>query len=95
MNKYDLVSIVRPTADESLVESIHSSITDVITNGGGSVSEQGVWQSRKLAYEIDTFKEGIYTITSFESPSTVPAELDRVLKISDNVIRHKVLKMES
>ena len=44
MNKYDLVSIVRPTADESLVESIHSSITDVITNGGGSVSEQGVWQ---------------------------------------------------
>ena len=95
MNKYDLVSIVRPTADESLVDSIHSSITDVITNGGGSVCEQGVWQRRKLAYEIDTFKEGIYTITSFESPSTVPAELDRVLKISDDVIRHKVLKMES
>jgi ribosomal protein S6 len=35
------------------------------------------------------------TITSFESPSNVPAELDRVLKISDDVIRHKVLKMES
>ena len=67
MNKYDLVSIVRPTADDSLVESIHSSITDVITNGGGSVSEQGVWQKRKLAYEIDTFKEGIYTITSFKA----------------------------
>jgi small subunit ribosomal protein S6 len=50
---------------------------------------------RKLAYEIDTFKEGIYTITTFESPSEVPAELDRVLKISDDVIRHKVLKMES
>ena len=44
MNKYDLVSIVRPTADDTVVESIHKSITDVISSGGGSVSEQGVWQ---------------------------------------------------
>ena len=95
MNKYDLVSIVRPTADDTAVESIHKSISEVISNGGGTVSEQGVWQKRKLAYEIDTFKDGIYTITTFEAPSEVPAELDRVLKISDDVIRHKVLKMES
>jgi len=80
MNKYDLVSIVRPTADDTVVESVHKSIADVISSGGGSISEQGIWQKRKLAYE---------------SPSDVPAELDRVLKISDDVIRHKVLKMES
>ena len=95
MNKYDLVSIVRPTADDSVVESIHKSISDVISNGGGSVSEQGVWQKRKLAYEIDTFKDGIYTITTFEAPSEVPSELDRVLKISDDVIRQKTLKKKS
>ena len=95
MNKYDLVSIVRPTADDTVVESIHNSINEVISSSGGSVSEQSVWQKRKLAYQNDTFKEGIYTITSFEGPSDVPAELDRVLKISDDVIRHKVLKMES
>ena len=95
MNKYDLVSIVRPTADDTVVESIHNSINEVISSSGGSVLEQSVWQKRKLAYDIDTFKEGIYTITSFEGPSDVPAELDRVLKISDDVIRHKVLKMES
>jgi small subunit ribosomal protein S6 len=95
MNKYDLVSIVRPTADDTVVNTIHKSITDVISNGGGNVIEQGVWQKRKLAYEIATFKEGIYSITTFESPSEVPSELDRVLKISDDVIRHKVLKMES
>ena len=61
----------------------------------GSVVEQGVWQKRKLAYQIETFNEGIYTITSFEGPANLPSELDRVLKISDDVIRHKVLKMES
>ena len=95
MTKYDLVSIVRPTADDSLVEEIHNNITEIITSNGGSISEQGVWQKRKLAYQIETFSEGIYSITTFEAPPTVPSELDRVLKISDDVIRHKVLKMES
>ena len=52
-------------------------------------------KKEKLAYQIDTFNEGIYTITSFEGPGNIPGELDRVLKISDDVIRHKVLKMES
>tara|TARA_B100000287_G_scaffold183690_1_gene173718 strand:+ start:2070 stop:2357 length:288 start_codon:yes stop_codon:yes gene_type:complete len=95
MKKYDLVSILRPTAEDSVVNEIHENITEVITSNGGNVQEQGVWQKRKLAYQIETFNEGIYTITSFEGPASLPNELDRVLKISDDVIRHKVLKMES
>jgi|TARA_Y100000588_G_scaffold248050_1_gene262502 small subunit ribosomal protein S6 len=95
MKKYDLVSILRPTAEDSVVNEIHENITEVITSNGGNVQEQGVWQKRKLAYQIETFNEGIYTITSFEGPANLPNELDRVLKISDDVIRHKVLKMES
>ena len=95
MKKYDLVSILRPTAEDSVVNEIHENITEVITSNGGNVQEQGVWQKRKLAYQIETFNEGIYTITSFEGPANLPNELDRVLKISDDVIRHKVLKIES
>ena len=95
MKKYDLVSILRPTTEDNTVEEIHKNITEIITSNGGKVEEQGVWQKRKLAYQIDTFNEGIYTITSFEGPGNIPGELDRVLKISDDVIRHKVLKMES
>ena len=95
MKKYDLVSILRPTAEDSVVNEVHENITEVITSNGGNVQEQGVWQKRKLAYQIETFNEGIYTITSFEGPANLPNELDRVLKISDDVIRHKVLKMES
>ena len=95
MKKYDLVSILRPTAEDSVVNEIHENITEVITSNGGNVQEQGVWEKRKLAYQIETFNEGIYTITSFEGPANLPNELDRVLKISDDVNRHKVLKMES
>ena len=95
MKKYDLVSILRPTTEDNTVDEIHKNITEIITSNGGKVEEQGVWKKRKLAYQIDTFDEGIYTITTFEGSANLPNELDRVLKISDDVIRHKVLKMES
>ena len=95
MKKYDLVSILRPTTEDNTVEEIHKNITEIITSNGGKVEEQGVWKKRKLAYQIDTFDEGIYKITTLEGPANLPNELDRVLKISDDVIRHKVLKMES
>ena len=66
MKKYDLVSILRPTTEDNSVEEIHKNITEIITSNGGKVEEQGVWKKRKLAYQIDTFDEGIYTITTFE-----------------------------
>ena len=93
--KYDVVSIMRPTLDDQAIDSIHKSISEIIENNDGKVIEQGVWQKRKLAYQVDGHKEGIYTITTFEGSSELPNEVDRVLKISDDVIRHKVLKMES
>ncbi len=93
--KYDVVSIMRPTLDDQAIDSIHKSISEIIENNDGKVIEQGVWQKRKLAYQVEGHKEGIYTITTFEGSSELPNEVDRVLKISDDVIRHKVLKVES
>ena len=93
--KYDVVSIMRPTLDDQAIDSIHKSISEIIENNDGKVIELGVWQKRKLAYQVEGHKEGIYTITTFEGSSELPNEVDRVLKISDDVIRHKVLKVES
>jgi|TARA_Y100001970_G_C13619952_1_gene548996 ribosomal protein S6 len=86
---------MRPTLDDQAIDSIHKSISEIIENNDGKVIEQGVWQKRKLAYQVEGHKEGIYTITTFEGSSELPNEVDRVLKISDDVIRHKVLKVES
>ena len=62
MKKYDLVSILRPTTEDNRVEEIHKNITEIITSNGGNVEEQGVWKKRKLAYQIDTFDEGVPAI---------------------------------
>ena len=93
--KYDVVSIMRPSLDEPAIDSIHKEISQIVESNSGKVLEQGVWQKRKFAYQIEGFKDGIYTITTLEGPSNLPNEIDRVLKISDDVIRHKVLKVES
>ena len=93
--KYDVVSILRPTLDDQAIDSINKSVTEVIQNNDGKVIEQGVWQKRKLAYQIEGHKEGNYIITTFEGSPGLPNEVGRVLKISDDVIRHKVLKVES
>ena len=93
--KYDVVSIMRSSLDESAIDSIHKEVSEIIESNAGKVLEQGVWQKRKFAYQIQGHKEGIYTITTFEGPAGLPNEIDRVLKISDDVIRHKVLKVES
>ena len=93
--KYDVVSILRPTLDDQAIDSVNKSVTEIIQNNDGKVIEQGIWQKRKLAYQIEGHKEGIYTITTFEGSQGLPNEVDRVLKISDDVIRHKVLKVES
>ena len=61
MKKYDLVSILRPTAEDSVVNEIHENITEVITSNGGNVQEQGVWQKRKLAYQIETFNDTLFS----------------------------------
>jgi len=95
MKKYDLVSILRPTTEDNTVDEIHKNITEIITSNGGKVEEQGVWKKRKLAYQIDTFDEGIYTITTFEGPANLPNELDRVLKISDDVIIQQIAIINS
>ena len=93
--KYDIVSIMRPSLDESATDLVHKEISEIIESNDGKVLEQGLWQKRKLAYSIDGHKEAIYTITTFEGTPNTPNEIDRVLKISDDVIRHKVLKVES
>jgi len=93
--KYDIVSMMRPTLDEASIDSIHKEISEIIESNDGKVLEQGLWEKRKLAYPIDGHKEAIYTITTFEGTPNTPNEIDRVLKISDDVIRHKVLKVES
>ena len=94
MNKYDAMYIIAPTVDEEARKSLIAEINAIFTSRGTSEVKVNEWGSRKLAYEIDDFKEGYYVDLEFESDSNEALlEYDRVCNIKDSIIRHIVVKL--
>ncbi len=94
MNKYDAMYIIAPTVDEEARKSLIAEINAIFTSRGTSEVKVNEWGSRKLAYEINDFKEGYYVDLEFESDSNEALlEYDRVCNIKDSIIRHIVVKL--
>lgn len=94
MNKYDAMYIIAPTVDEEARKSLIAEINAIFTSRGTSEVKVNEWGSRKLAYEIDDFKEGYYVDLEFESDSNEALlEYDRVCNIKEAIIRHIVVKL--
>ena len=92
---YELLYIVRPELKDSEIQKIADKFKKVVEDKGGSVSKAEKWEKRKLAYEIAGLKEGNYIIMLFDAAGDVPAELNRLLNISDDIIRHQIVKQEA
>jgi len=92
--KYETFYIVKPDLTDADVQKIADHFKTVIEGQGGVVEKAAKWDKRKLAYEINGLKEGNYVLMNFEAPAKVPAELNRLMKISDDVVRHITIKLE-
>ena len=95
MKKYECAIVVAPTVGSDVLESNTKKYTEVITSRGGSLTEIDDWGKRSLAYEIDDHKEGYYHFYRFLSGKEIIDELDRQLKIDENVIRHMIVRDET
>lgn len=92
--KYEAFYIVKPDLTDADVQKIADKFKDIVENNGGTVEKAGKWDKRKLQYEINGFKEGNYILMLFEAGPKLPAELNRLMRISDDVIRHRLYKLE-
>ena len=92
--KYEAFYIVKPDFNDGDVQKIADHFKGVVESNGGSVEKAAKWDKRKLAYEVNGFKEGNYVIMNFEAPAALPAELGRLMRINDDVIRHRIYKLE-
>jgi small subunit ribosomal protein S6 len=90
---YELIYIIRPEADEENCEATVESIGRLITGKGGVISEVERWGKRRLAYPIKQFGEGTYVLTRFQMQPEYNQELETNLRISEDVIRHLLVKM--
>lgn len=94
MKAYELLFFVDPALDPETRLAVMKRIDNTIAEGNGKVDNVDEWGKRKLAYEINKLTEGDYTLINFHADPTQIAELDRVLRITDAVVRHMIVRRD-
>lgn len=96
MRGYETMYIVDPDVADDALDPIIEKYKQIVLDGGGEVSDAKPWEKgrRPLAYEIAKKREGIYVLMQFRSDSAVPKEMDRIFKISDDIIRHLIIRTD-
>ncbi len=94
MHQYELMVILDPEIDERTVAPSLDKFLNVIRTDGGTIDKIDIWGKRRLAYEINKKSEGIYAVVDMTANAEATVELDRQLKLSEAVMRTKVLRAE-
>ena len=92
MKAYELLFFVAPSIDEETRLAVMKRIDTAITADNGTVDNVDNWGKRKLAYEVNGLTDGDYTLIDFHAKPENIAELDRVLRITDAIVRHMIVK---
>lgn len=92
MNHYELMYIMIPTLEGEALEGVMSKVTTLIESVNGTVTEVKKWGKRRLAYEINDIKDGFYVVVTFDVAPESISEIDRVLKLTEEVLRFLITK---
>ena len=92
--QYELVYIVSPETDEEGVSAMHVQITEIAEKMGGQIERTDNWGRRRLAYEINRHREGTYVLELINGPGEMVREIDRRLRVHDQVLRHLVVRVD-
>jgi small subunit ribosomal protein S6 len=88
-----MVLIISPEIAEDDVPGTIDRVNEFITSNGGEINEVERWGKRKLAYPINNFKEGNYVISHFKMEPGMTTELEATLKISEDILRHMLVRL--
>ncbi len=94
MRRYELMLVIRPDAPDDRVQALLEKVTRQIAGAGGQIVKAAPWGRRRLAYQIDRYREASYHIIHFDAPADSIADLERTLLITEDVIRHLVIRVD-
>lgn len=92
MRKYEVVFVLRPDLDEEKHTAVIEKFKSLVESHGGEILKVDKWGKRRLAYEVKDLREGFYVIFQMNAETKVAAELDRVSKITEEVLRHLIIR---
>lgn len=95
MNRYELTYIIDTALEEEARKELIEKISSLIAQNGGEVEKvDETWGKRRLAYPINDKPEGYYVLVTMQAPAELPKEIERNLRINENVLRSLVIKLE-
>ncbi|MFI3377543.1 30S ribosomal protein S6 [Mammaliicoccus sciuri] len=95
MRTYEVMYLVRPNIEDEARKAVVERFKGILSSNGSEIIEEKDWGKRRLAYEIQDFTEGFYNIVRVKSENDEAiSEFDRLAKISDDIIRHIVVREE-
>jgi small subunit ribosomal protein S6 len=92
--QYELVYIASPDATEEALAELHQQVATVVDRFQGTIERTENWGRRRLAYEINRQREGVYVLELLNGPAAMTSELDRRLRVIDGVMRHLVIRVD-
>ena len=92
MRNYEIMYIQRPEVEEEKRKSNSERFHAIITDRGGEITKVNDMGKRRLAYEINKIRDGYYVLTNFQANPDAVNELERIMKISDDVIRYLIVR---
>jgi small subunit ribosomal protein S6 len=95
MTSYEVALIIRSDVEEDAQQSLIERLSEILTAQGGQVDNVETWGRRRLAYPIRKVNEGYYYFIQGQFDSAVLPELERTAKLSEDIIRHMVVRMDS
>jgi len=94
MRAYEVMTIHRPDLGEDDVQSKIGELESHLSSSGATVQGRQLWGKRRFAYEIEHMTEGYYSVISFEGEGESIDAVDRMLSLSDEVVRHKIVRKD-
>lgn len=96
MSKHEILYIIRPDIGDDQKKQLVERFDAILTDNGAEITKSEIWDTnRKFAYEIEGFTEGDYYVVNLTSDSTDAInEFDRLARISDNILRHMIVRLE-
>ena len=94
MRDYELMIVFDPDLEDAAVEAMTGRVSSLVSQRGGTVNTNEAWGRRRLAYPIGRHRDGIYWLMRFDVEPAAVADIERMLKLSEAVIRHLVVRQE-
>lgn len=95
MRKYEIMYVMQPTIEEDAKKALIERFDGILTDNGAEIIESKEWGKRRLAYEINDFREGFYQLLTLNADEKALEEFKRLANINEDIIRHMAIRLDA